>query len=155
MDTETQNVGRPTILTERVQEIIVGAVENGATYRLACLAANVSIPAFTGWRRKGETGEEPYATFVAAIEAAEARHANRMMSVLNRLSDGAKDERLQHDAAKSVLSMRYSADYGKQQVDVAVSGTIATVRVEIPDFDPTLSMEERLAMLRAVGGHDK
>lgn len=76
--------GRPTSLTPEVQATIVAAIETGNYRDTACRAAGVSDRSLRNWCERGETGEEPYASFFDALQAAEAKAE---MALLAQIKD--------------------------------------------------------------------
>lgn len=66
-------MARPTSLTPTVQAAIVEAIEAGNYRSTAATAAGVHRNRMAEWEKRGETGEEPYASFAAALQQAEAK----------------------------------------------------------------------------------
>ena len=65
--------GRPSKLTEQVEESIVMSIRLGLAYDQACLAAGVAISTFYKWREKGNAARSgKYRQFVDACKEAEA-----------------------------------------------------------------------------------
>lgn len=64
--------GRPRELTPDVQAKIVAALEDGNFRETAAMAAGVNAQTLRRWLKLGAHGEEPYASFAAACDAAEA-----------------------------------------------------------------------------------
>lgn len=62
--------GRPTILTDSLQEKIVALVLRGAYIETACGASGVPRQLMYEWLRKGQAGVEPFAKFYLAITEA-------------------------------------------------------------------------------------
>jgi hypothetical protein len=159
MDTETTTepakIGRPTSLNQHVQDVMVAGVKKGLTLRLCCMAAGISTTSLHEWRERAKEGEQPFADFAKALEQAEADHAASLLTVIADMATGAKSEAIKVDSAKWLLAQRHPHDYGRNVAEVVHSGTVATVKVELPEFDPSLSMDERLAILRAMGGHER
>ena len=65
-------MARPTSLTPEVQEKIIAAIRGGNYRNVAAAAAGVHRNRFAEWERRGESGEEPYASFACALQKAEA-----------------------------------------------------------------------------------
>jgi transposase len=65
--------GRPTSLTPEVQAKIIDAIELGMYVKQACLAAGICEKTYYLWKQRGETGEEPFAGFLQALQIAEAK----------------------------------------------------------------------------------
>lgn len=64
--------GRPTVLTDDVRLAIIAAVRAGNWRITASRAAGVSKNVIGLWEKRGEGGEEPYASFMAELQQAEA-----------------------------------------------------------------------------------
>lgn len=65
--------GRPTSLTPELQDAIVRDIRRtGAYVETVCQAHGICKKTFYNWKDRGETGEEPFATFLHAIKEAEA-----------------------------------------------------------------------------------
>ena len=125
-------IGRPTACTPEVIATLVDAIEQGASIRIACSAADITHPTFYAWKARGEEGEEPFRTFLTQVTQAEARHALDCCKVLNGLSVGSEDDRVRLESAKYFLSYRYSSDYGtRSATDVNVGGQIEHVHVAV------------------------
>ena len=75
-------MGRPTVLTPAVAERIVELVRAGNFRRTAMLACGVSKNTVRNWELRGEAGEEPYATFAADLQEAEALSEVDMVAVI-------------------------------------------------------------------------
>lgn len=66
-------MSRPTSLTPEVQATIVKYIKAGNYRSTAAAAAGVHRNRLAEWEKRGETGEEPYAEFAVALQAAEAQ----------------------------------------------------------------------------------
>ncbi len=64
--------GRPTSLTPETQAAIVDALRAGNYRVTAAAAAGVHRNTLINWERRGEEGEEPFASFLCAMQKAEA-----------------------------------------------------------------------------------
>ena len=60
-------------LTDEVRDKLVRAIEAGNYHEQAAQYAGISKETFYRWRRKGEAGEEPYASLLEELDAAEAK----------------------------------------------------------------------------------
>ena len=74
--------GRPTKCEPATVARIVTALESGMSLRQAAVACGVSRDALNKWRKRGEAGEEPYATFVDQTTRARAVAEERMAAVV-------------------------------------------------------------------------
>lgn len=64
-------MGRPTSLTPEVEARILRALRAGATHAIAAKIGGVTPQCLNAWLRRGEDGEEPFASFLSAAERAE------------------------------------------------------------------------------------
>jgi hypothetical protein len=76
--------GRPTSLTPEVQATIVAAIEAGNYRSTAAASAGVHRNRLAEWEKRGESGEEPYASFACALQRAEAKSE---MAALAKIRD--------------------------------------------------------------------
>jgi hypothetical protein len=74
--------GRPSKLSPTIQETVCKFIAQGNYVSVACAAAGISPDALSDWRKRGASGEEPYAAFVAALEAAEIEAETRMVNII-------------------------------------------------------------------------
>ncbi len=72
--------GRPTSLTPEVQDAIVTSIRAGNYRATAAASAGVHRNSITNWQERGESGEEPYAGFLCAIEKAEAEAESSLLA---------------------------------------------------------------------------
>lgn len=80
--------GRKTLLTPDVRAQIISALASGAFKKHAANAAGVTERTLNNWLRRGEEGEEPYASFVAEVDTAIARDALRNQAVISQAAVG-------------------------------------------------------------------
>jgi hypothetical protein len=72
--------GRPTSLTPEVQKRICQALRAGNYRETACAAGGIHKDSFYTWLKRGASGEEePYASFVVAVEKAEAAGEKKLL----------------------------------------------------------------------------
>jgi transposase len=71
---EDRAMGRRSKLTPEVRDALIEALSKGATYKVACALAGVSVSAFMKWKRKGEKVGSPaeFVQFVHALKRAKA-----------------------------------------------------------------------------------
>lgn len=65
-------MGRTTHLNDDVQHAVTTAIALGLTRRAAAALGGVSTMTLRNWEERGRAGEEPYASFLQAMELAEA-----------------------------------------------------------------------------------
>lgn len=121
--------GRPTKLTPETITKLTQAIQQGATYALACKYAGISHQTFAEWQRKAHDelerrtkprvkegtpewieGQE-FVTFLEAIQKAEG---NAALSWLIKIEQAATDGHWQAAAWK--LERRYPQEYGRTVV---------------------------------------
>lgn len=118
-------------LTPELTEAICKDIEASLPIVEACIANGVARSTFYDWKRRGETGGEPYKKFFEAVEIAQAR-------AIRRLTEKAlsKDE---SRGATFLLERRFRNEYGaKQEIDMNQHGLVTKieqVRLE-PQFVP-------------------
>jgi len=70
---QMDKVGRPSIIIDDgVRGAVLGRLARGLTRSVACRAVGISTTTLLRWTKRGEAGDEPYASFIADIEAADA-----------------------------------------------------------------------------------
>ena len=112
-------MGRPSKLTPKTQERIIGAIRVGATYALAAQYGGVAYNTFNEWMKKGEAAKRgAYREFYDAIKSAEGDAAVKWLALI----DKAAAETWQAAAWK--LERRYPGDYGRTVQSVEHSGRI-------------------------------
>ena len=82
-DTRLVGLGRPTLLTGEVADILCEAVEHVVPRRAACRLAGVCVSTLYVWLARGRSGEEPYAAFMDRFHAAERRGEMATLSVVS------------------------------------------------------------------------
>lgn len=89
-----ERVGRPTVLTPEIEARICKSVREGMPLRVSAGVARVAARTVTGWMKRGrETNEEPYASFVDAVEAAQADALQKQLKRLLDLKVNSKQKR--------------------------------------------------------------
>lgn len=73
-------MARPTLLTQEVQMLVVASLRNGNYRRVAARLAGISERTLYNWEERGETGEEPYASFLQAMKSAEAESEAELLT---------------------------------------------------------------------------
>lgn len=101
--------GRPTKLTEELQQKLCRLVSAGNHINDACVIAGISKRTFENWTdrgRRAHTGK--YRDFVEAIERAEAQAKARNVALIQKAAQ--EDWR----AALEYLERRYPEEWGKR-----------------------------------------
>ena len=68
---EKRGAGRPTDCTPEIIERVAALVRAGNYVIIACGEAGICRVTYYDWLKRGETGEEPYATFLNTVTRAE------------------------------------------------------------------------------------
>lgn len=88
------------------------ALSYGIDVGTACAVEGISRPVYYHWRKRGETGEEPYASFLIATEQAMARTETRVTgSVVKAAVDG--------NWQAGMAWLRFRKTGGKTQVELS------------------------------------
>lgn len=80
--------GRRTSLTPEVHKTIVAAVRRGNFRGTAAAAAGVHRSSLFNWEKRGEAGEEPYASFMADLQQAEAKAEMNLLRKIRQARPG-------------------------------------------------------------------
>lgn len=80
--------GRPTSLTPEVQAKIVETIRDGNYRHIAAQAAGVHRNSLIAWEKRGEAGEEPYASFLCELQKAEADAEITLLQTVKSGGDG-------------------------------------------------------------------
>jgi hypothetical protein len=81
-------MGRPTSLTPEVQAAIIAAISAGNYRSTAAAAAGVHRNRMAEWEKRGESGEEPYASFACALQTAEAQAEVKLLAEIRSAQAG-------------------------------------------------------------------
>lgn len=123
-------MGRPCKLTPEVTQKICDAVRVGLPYADCAKLAGVSYEVIKVWRRRGEQGDEPYATFLAALQAADAECIHAALKIVG----GAKE----WQSKAWLLERRRPQDFGRRVVHEGRDGgpiEVAVIKRVIVDKD--------------------
>lgn len=77
-----QTMGRPTLLTPEVQEIICTELRNGMPIRQSCDYAGICTETYYVWMSKGSEGIQPYADFFHAATRARVEGTRALASTV-------------------------------------------------------------------------
>lgn len=123
-------MARPTDCTPETIRVFCDKIRKGLYLEDAAVLAGISHTSVQNWTRRGEEGEEPYASFVAAYKVAEAE-AQEMLIDEIRGAKGGKDSPPWQSRAW-VMERRWYKKYGRAIQEIEHSGTVQTVKVELP-----------------------
>ena len=128
-------MARPSMYTDALGNRIVAMVQGCVPKSTAARSAGVGRSTLYEWISKGEAGEEPYASFAAKLDAAEADAEAAMIATVHEAS--AKDAR----HAQWMLERRFAkrwASQAKIESKVEHSGEVKTK----PDFGALTEAEQ-------------
>lgn len=146
--TETAKMGRPTVITDDIRERFCAAIVKGHYIEHAASSVGLSKVTVYSWFKRGETGEQPFADFLNAYKAAEFEAVDRALGDIEG-ARGGKDAAPWTNRAWW-LERRHPDKFGRTVQTVEHTGSVATVRVELPDLT---GMEDGgLAAMRALAG---
>lgn len=138
-------VGRPTSCTEDVVQAVVRAVERGLSLRAAAAAAGVSKESVLNWKKRGASGEEPFASFLHRVTRARAAAEERMAAVVEQAAASA-DDKVSLSAAQWWLERRRPERWARKDRPQL------TVQTENPATLDDSVLESRIAELAAERG---
>jgi len=113
--------GRPLALTEQVIEAIALAIRQGATQKLACAYAGISVGSFHKYIRRAE-GDDPPPLCTQLVEAIAHARGQRAVAWLAQIERAGKKD---WKALAWKLERIEREDFGRQPVDVQHSGSVA------------------------------
>lgn len=99
---------RPTKLTPKLQERIVGFVRAGAYVETAAAAAGISKETLYSWLRRGAADEVPFAAFAEAVEEAQALAEMRDLALIGKAAE------TEWTAAAWRLERKFPDRYGRR-----------------------------------------
>lgn len=82
-----KRIGRPTKLTDTVQQAIVSALRAGNYVETAAQYAGINKQTVYNWIKHGEDGREPYKSFLDAIKKAQADSEARDVAIIAKAAD--------------------------------------------------------------------
>ena len=103
-------IGRPTKLTNEVQERICDVLRAGNYQDAACGYVGISENTYYQWLKKGETGQQPYADFREAVRRARAEAELRNVTLINRAAQSG-----QWQAAAWHLERSFPRKWGRME----------------------------------------
>jgi hypothetical protein len=120
----------PYMMTPEVTRIVMNAVELGVTRVRACALAGVQKPTYADWKQKASSQLEPYASFFALFELAEARTE---AALVHAWRQHARDG---WQASDAFLKKRFRNEWGDKQV-------VSLTRTDIANL-PSTDLENAL-----------
>lgn len=121
---------------ERITQAFTDAVRDGLPKRHAAVAAGISEHTYHDWRKRGETGEEPYASFMHRVYEAEKDRAQELLRNLRSIATGQHETAKAGDEVKAatwLLERSFPRDFGaaqKVELTGAEGGPVQTQAVQ-------------------------
>ena len=147
--------GRPSDIgsASTVQQVL-DAIGDGNYLETAAKLAGLSKVTVYEWLKRGQTGEEPFATFANAVEKAEARAEAQMVANVRKASNLPQF----WAAAATHLERRHPDRWGKRQDDNSVPKVIVQIgvgqgdvkvgiQVSSPTFAPDVLQDDTAKLL--------
>jgi hypothetical protein len=106
-------IGRPTKLTEELTAQVVETIKRSNHPETAALACGISRASYYDWKRKGENGEEPYASFWTEVTRAIAASEVQLVDAAQR-GDAPGVGYGDSKAALEVLKLRFAKRWSPQ-----------------------------------------
>jgi hypothetical protein len=131
--------GKPIKLTPSVQETVCRMVRDGNYFTIACRAAGISLDALARWRKRGAAGEEPFATFLQALEQAELEAETKLVEIWN--SQAPEDWR----AARDLLARRFPERWGRIEEALPGVGVGLSITIHLGESDepkPAIELQQ-------------
>lgn len=103
--------GRPSLLTEDLQAMLLSGIEEGLPLKQAAMLAGICYETLNRWRKKGESESAPpeFRHFCQALQRSEAVAMQRLVSQVSKA--GNTDWR----AAAWILERRHPDEFGKAE----------------------------------------
>lgn len=105
--------------TDDIAQAVLQLIGAGVPVKSACVSCGIDRGTYYEWRRRGESGEEPYATFLSLADT--ALEASKV-PLIKIITDAGKDD---WRAAAWLLKCRDPENFGdKQKTEVENSGAV-------------------------------
>lgn len=130
-------MSRKLSLTPEVEAIIVAALQAGNARITASRLARVHRDTLDGWMQRAKSGEEPFATFAANVEHAEATHEARLVSEIDQARPGVTGVSGPDPWTNKawILERRYASRWAarvRQQVTEELGNLLAKIEARLP-----------------------
>ena len=96
-------------LTPELQARVVLLIRAGNYVVTACGASGISDASYWAWKVRGESGEEPYASFLDAVKRAEEEAESALVATVRRAGES------QWQAAMTLLERRHPDRWGRRE----------------------------------------
>lgn len=125
---------RPTKLTPKLQEQVVGYLRAGAYVETAAAAAGIARDTLYVWLRRGARGDAPYADFAQAVEHAQALAELRDVAIIGKAAE------TQWQAAAWRLERKLPQRWGLDRLTKTAARKLTQARTQaLVDFDAILA----------------
>jgi len=106
---KTARIGRPTKLTPELAKEICGHIRDGLCDSDACLLVGISRITFMDWKKRGESGEQPFADFLSQTQEAVIEFKAYHLRNIRRHS------KKQSKPSEWLLERKFSNEFGQRQ----------------------------------------
>lgn len=119
--------GRPTKLNDETQRIICEAIGDCLPKHMAATLAGISRMTLHRWERRGQAGDEPYASFCYALKEAEVK---AQLTLARRIADPDPDKTRGWQRWAWVLERRWPETWAKREPSTSKDEEIVVDLVE-------------------------
>jgi hypothetical protein len=145
----TSPVGRPSLLTDEVAEMLVTMLRSGNYVHVAIRAAGIASQTFGLWMKRGlseKPKDAPYRELRQRVERARAEGQVRHVALIARAAD--EDWR----AASWLLERQYPELWGGVSVRIRTEAEPPVAAEEQAEFDPFAEVDELAERRRTRSG---
>jgi hypothetical protein len=122
-------MGRPTKLTPAIQKKICDGLRNGLYADSAAILGGICEDTYYEWIKRGEAGDEPYASFSEAVKEATAEAEQNALADVKMGRTG-KDDPPHWTSAAWFLERRFPSKYGRRDPDHGLKTKALELEVE-------------------------
>jgi hypothetical protein len=107
--------GRKTVLNASLTKRICALLAKGLDQKTACNLAGVPYSTFNEWKTRGQTGDEPFASFFSVISRARDLHKARLLKIVLDAAEGLLPRHADWKAASWLLEKGWPLEYGDRR----------------------------------------
>ena len=105
-------VGRPTKLTQALQDKLCSKIRKGLPIVDSCALCDIDEQTYYSWVSRGEAGEEPFTLFLGALKKAHAEMKEYCLDILDKSTDN--DNNINWTPMAWKLERRDRLNFGRQ-----------------------------------------
>lgn len=141
--------GMPLALTQDIGEKILNAINIGVPAETAVKATGLHRDTYYGWMQRGRKGEEPYASFLAAVERAKGQAEMRMAMDMSEIANGTKEAtQTRFNALGWFLERTNPAQWARPERDAVTVNVGVTLEQVLPTrYAASLANEDNMRQL--------